>query len=98
MENRRAIRRVGLRVIHRHRAGETAQRRVPELVFVHGDAKAILEWIDSAGMRTPIYIDMDRTKLRMMRGLRTLYYYEGTTVDPRYVDLGSLQPEQRKRQ
>jgi len=54
---------------------------------VHGEAKAVLEWIDSGGLRTPIYIDMDRSKLRMTRGIRTLYYYDGTTVDPRGMDL-----------
>ena len=84
---KRTIRRVGLKVIHRHRIGERSLRRVSELVFLGGQAKAILEWIDSAGMRTPIYVDMDRSKLRMTRGIRTLYYYEGTTVDPRFVDL-----------
>jgi hypothetical protein len=87
MENRRTIRRVGLRVIHRHRIGHESLRRVSELVFVHGEAKAILEWIDSAGVRTPIYIDIDRAKLRMIRGIRTLYYYDGSTEDPRFVDL-----------
>src|SRR5262245_48061395 len=87
MENRRAIRRVGLRVIHHHKIGERAMRRVSELVFVRGEAKAILEWIDSAGVRTPIYIDMDRRKLRMMRGIRTLYYYDGATEDPRFVEI-----------
>src|SRR5262245_43161503 len=97
MENRRAIRRVGLKVIHRHRLGEQTLRRVSELVFLHGEPKAILEWIDSAGLRTPIYVEMDRSKLRMARGIRTLYYYEGTTVDPRFVDL-TVQAEQRKSQ
>jgi hypothetical protein len=74
-------------VIHRHRIGKRSLRRVSELVFVGGEAKAILEWIDSAGLRTPIYVDMDRDKLRMTRGIRTLYYYDGTTTDPRFVDL-----------
>jgi hypothetical protein len=62
-------------------------RRVSELVFLHGEAKAVLEWIDSAGVRTPIYIEIDRTKLRMMRGIRTLYYYDGITDDPRFVQI-----------
>ena len=87
MENRRAIRRVGLKVIHRHRLGDQTLRRVSELVFLRGEAKAVLEWIDSGGLRTPIYVDMDRDKLRMTRGIRTLYYYDGTTIDPRLVDL-----------
>src|SRR5262245_44496905 len=95
MENRRAIRRVGLKVIHRHRTGGSTLRRVSELVFLHGEAKAILEWLDIGGLRTPIYMEMDRTKLRMTRGLRHLYYYDGTTSDPRTVDLAPA-PEQRK--
>lgn len=68
-------------------------------MFLRGDAKAILEWIDSAGVRTPIYIDMDRRKLRMVRGIRTLYYYDGMTEDPRYVDLApsaNPQPEHKQ--
>jgi len=64
-------------------------RRVSELVFLRGEAKAVLEWIDSAGLRTPIYVDMDRSKLRMTRGIRTLYYYDETTVDPSLVELSS---------
>ena len=98
MENRRAIRRVGLRVIHHHKIGEGTARRVSELVFVRGEAKAILEWIDSAGVRTPIYIEMDRRNLRMMRGIRTLYYYDGTTEDPRFFELGPFAREERKPQ
>ena len=95
MENRRAIRRVGLRVIHRHRSGEQTLRRVSELVFLRGEAKAVLEWISSGGLRTPIYVDMDRSKLRLTRGIRTLYYYDGTTDDPRWMDLRAA-AEQRK--
>jgi hypothetical protein len=94
MENRRAIRRVGLRVIHRHRSGDQTLRRVSELVFLRGEAKAVLEWISSGGLRTPIYVDMDRSKLRLTRGIRTLYYYDDTTDDPRWLDLRA--PEQRK--
>ena len=82
-------------MIHHHRNGDETLRRVSELVFLRGEPKAVLEWIDLAGARTPIYADMDRNKLRMTRGIRTLYTYEGTTDDPRRVDLG--QPlEQRK--
>ena len=62
---------------------------------MRGEAKAILEWIDSGSIRTPIYIEMDRARLRMTRGIRTLYYYDGTTEDPRLVDL-TPRPEQRK--
>jgi hypothetical protein len=74
-------------VIHRHRLGDQTLRRVSELVFLRGEAKAVLEWIDSGGLRTPIYVDMDRDKLRMTRGIRTLYYYDGTTDDPRFSSL-----------
>jgi hypothetical protein len=95
MENRRTIRRVGLKVIHRHRLGDQTMRRVSELVFLRGEAKAVLEWIDIAGLRTPIYVEMDRSKLRMTRGIRTLYYYDETTSDPRLAEL-MAQPDQRK--
>lgn len=82
-------------MIHRHRLGDQTLRRVSELVFLRGEAKAVLEWIDSGGLRTPIYVDMDRDQLRMTRGIRTLYYYDGTTVDPGLVELTST-PEQHK--
>ena len=75
--------------------GDRTLRRVSELVFLGGEAKAILEWLDINGLRTPIYIEMDRSKLRMTRGIRHLYFYEGTTSDPRLVELGP-KPEQRK--
>ena len=80
-------------MIHRHRSGDQTLRRVSELVFLRGEAKAVLEWISSGGLRTPIYVDMDRSKLRLTRGIRTLYYYDGTTDDPRWTDLRA--PEQR---
>jgi hypothetical protein len=41
-----------------------------------------------------IYVDMDRSKLRLTRGIRTLYYYDDTTDDPRWTDLRA--PEQRR--
>ena len=82
-------------MIHRHRSGEQTLRRVSELVFLRGEAKAVLEWISSGGLRTPIYVDMDRAKLRLTRGIRTLYYYDGTTDDPRWTELRAA-PEQRK--
>ena len=72
-------------------------RRVSELVFLRGEAKAVLEWIGIAGVRTPIYAEMDRSKLRMTRGIRSLYYYDDTTSDPRVAELTS-QPDQRKLQ
>ena len=36
---------------------------------------------------------MDRSKLRLTRGIRTLYYYDGTTDDPRWMELRAT-PEQ----
>ena len=84
-------------MIHPHRLVDQTNRRVSELVFVRGEAKAILEWIDSGGIRTPIYVEMDRARLRMTRGIRTLYYYDGTTDDPRLAEL-MPPPEQRKPQ
>ena len=77
--------RFGLKVIHRHRAGESAFRRVSELVFVHGRPRAVLGWIDAGGVRTPIYIsELDPAKLRKAAALRNTYYYDEETVDPRY--------------
>lgn len=85
MRNRRKVR-LGLSVIHRHRAGKLVFRRVSELVFVRGRPKAVLGWIDAGGgIRTPIYIcDLDPSKLRKAAALRNTYYYDEVTVDPRY--------------
>ena len=94
MDNRRKIR-IGLKVIHRHRVGNHEFRRVSELVFVGGRAKAILGWVDVGGVRAPIYIcDLDPAKLRKAAAAADTYYYEGVTVDPRYEDLGPT-PEER---
>jgi hypothetical protein len=89
MRQRRKVR-VGLRVIHRHRVGQFEFRRVSELVYVNGQPKAVLGWIDVGGMRTPIYIcDLDPSKLRTAAGADShTFYYDETTVDPRYEDLG----------
>ena len=77
--------RLGLKVIHRHRAGASTFRRVSELVFVRGRPKAVLGWIDAGGVRTPIYIsELDPTKLRKAAALKNTYYYDEVTVDPRY--------------
>jgi hypothetical protein len=77
--------RLGLKVIHRHRAGDWTFRRVSELVFVRGRPRAVLGWIDAGGVRTPIYIcELDPAKLRKAAGLRNTYYYDDETVDPRY--------------
>ena len=86
MENRRRIR-AGPRVIHRHQVGRQVFRRVSELVFVAGQPKALLGWIDLGGVRTPLYIcDLDRARLRRSKTIRGLYYYDATTVDPRFDD------------
>ena len=77
--------RLGLMVIHRHRAGDCAFRRVSELVFVRGRPRAVLGWIDAGGVRTPIYIcELNAAKLRKAAALKNTYYYDEETVDPRY--------------
>jgi len=84
MQNRRKVR-LGLKVIHRHRAGDSVFRRVSELVFVSGRAKAVLGWIDTGGLRTPIYIcELDPAKLRKAAATKNTWYYDEITVDPRY--------------
>lgn len=86
MQNRRKVR-LGLKVIHRHRAGESVFRRVSELVFVGGRPKAVLGWIDTGGVRTPIYIcELDPAKLRKAAATSKTYYYDEVTVDPRYEE------------
>jgi hypothetical protein len=82
MAERRTAR-VQQKVVHRHRNGSQVFRRVSEFVIVRGEPKAVLRWIDSAGVRTPIYLDLDPQKLRRIRvGTSTLYHYHGTTADP----------------
>jgi hypothetical protein len=77
--------RLGLKVIHRHRAGDSTFRRVSELVFVRGQPKAVLGWIDAGGIRTPIYIcDLDPAKLKKAAAAKDTYYYDEVTVDPQY--------------
>lgn len=62
-------------------------RRVSELVYVEGKPKAVLEWIDIAGVRTPLYVSpLDPEKLRP-KSKRT-FYYEGETLDPRDEVMG----------
>ena len=88
MPERRAVARIPQKVIHRHRVGDHEFRRVSELVFVRGRPKAILEWIDMGGVRTPFYLpDLDPAKLDRVRGARHTYRYAGKTVDPRFGDL-----------
>ena len=82
MAERRTVR-VGQKVIHRHRIGRHVFRRVSEFVMVRGQPKAILRWIDIAGIRTPIYLDLDASKLRRLRvGPAGMYHDDGVTVDP----------------
>ena len=84
MHNRRRVR-LGLKVIHRHRVGHLEFRRVSELVFVRGQPKAVLGWVDTGGMSTPIYIsELDPAKLHKAAATPNTYYYDETTVDPRY--------------
>jgi hypothetical protein len=86
MHNRRNIR-LGLKVIHRHRVGTEVSRRESELVFVSGKPKAVLGWIDTGGMRTPIYIcELDPAKLRKAAATKNTWYYDDITVDPRYEE------------
>ena len=87
MPERRKVR-MGLKVIHRHRVGNRVVRRVSELVFVDGRPKALLGRIDLGGVRTPLYIcELDSSKLRQPKGAKNTYYYDATTVDPRFEDL-----------
>lgn len=55
-DERRSIRRTRLKVIHRHRIGSRTFRRVSELVFVRGKPRAMLEWVNLGGVRSPLYI------------------------------------------
>ena len=77
--------RLGLKVIHRHRAGDSTFRRVSELVFVRGRPRAVLGWIDAGGVRSPIYIcELDPAKLRKAAALKNTHYYAEEPADPRY--------------
>ena len=88
----RRIARFEFKVIHRHRMGELTFRRVSELVYIGGSPKAVLAWMDMAGIRIPIYCELEPTKLHQfklrvfLRGPRRTYYYDGITTDPRYRD------------
>jgi hypothetical protein len=86
--DRRHLPRFQLTVIHRHRVAEHTLRRVSELVYVDGQPKAVLEWIDIAGMRTPLYVsELDPRRLRRGKP-RNTFYYDGETIDPREPLLG----------
>ena len=87
--DRRTFPRTPLKVIHRHRMGDRTFRRVSELVFVNGRPRAMLEWVNLGGVRSPLYIaELDPEKLRRSTHARSTYYYDGITVDPRYEDAG----------
>jgi hypothetical protein len=74
-----------LKVIHRHRIDSLSFRRVSELVFLGGGPKAVLAWVNMAGVRTPIYCALDPAKLRQPAfAAKGTFYYDETTVDPRY--------------
>jgi hypothetical protein len=84
---RRIIPRTKLKVIHRHRIGAQRFRRVSELVFVRGKPRAMLEWLNLGGVRSPLYIaELDPAKLRKAKHLHNTYYYDAETEDPRYID------------
>jgi hypothetical protein len=76
-----------LKVIHRHRSGGHDEGpRESELIFTHGGAVAILEWIDMGGVRTPVFtLPLDREKLH--RESERTYSYDEVTQDPRDADL-----------
>lgn len=84
---RRVVQRVRLKVIHRHRIGTRRFRRVSELVFFGEQPKAVLEWVNMAGDRMPLYLDLDPRRLRRVRGARHTYAYDGETTDPRFDEL-----------
>ena len=79
----RRLARVPQKVTHRHRVGSRVSRRVSELVFIRGRPKAILRWIDIAGVRTPIYAELDPARLHRPEGPRGApARYEGITTEP----------------
>ena len=94
MENRKRIR-GGTQVIHFHRIGSRRFKRVSELVFVEGRPKAVLGWIDLAGLRTPIFLALDAGKLRRARSIPHVWYYDETTSDPRFDDMLPLPQQPR---
>jgi len=95
MSDRRTAR-VSRKVVHRHRIGALVEKRVSELVMVRGEPKAILRWIDIAGVRTPICVDLDPEWLRRVdSGPGETYHYEVTTVDPSYYPAPAFRGRRR---
>ena len=87
--NERRKKRLGFKVIHKHRIGDKVFRRVSELVVIDGQPKALLGWINLGDVRTPIFLcDLDQTKLHRSATSAHTYYYEEITVDPRFEALG----------
>jgi hypothetical protein len=78
----RRLARVPKKVVHRHQMGRHVFTRISELAFIRGRPKAILRWLDLAGVRTPIYADLDPAKLRRVRARTRVAAYDGTTLDP----------------
>jgi hypothetical protein len=81
---RRTGPRARLRVVHRHRIGTHRLSRVSELVYVRGQPKVVLEWVDLAGVRAPLYLALDPERLHAPRRSPHLYTYDGETTDPRF--------------
>lgn len=90
-KERRGLPRIRLKVLHRHRVGAQRMRRVSELVFIGERPKAVLEWVNMSGDRSPVYLDLDPRRLRKLRGTQRTYVYDGETVDPRFAELPEVQ-------
>jgi len=91
--NDRRKKRLGLKVIHKHRVGDKVLRRVSELVVIDGQPKALLGWINLGGVRTPIYLcALNRAKLRRSSTSNSTYYYDEITVDPRFDTIDPRTP------
>jgi hypothetical protein len=63
-------------------------------VFLQGIPKLVLGWINFGGVRMPLYLEIDRTRLRKARALKNTYYYDEVTTDPRFENMRPL-PEPR---
>jgi hypothetical protein len=62
------------------------------LTYAGGTPFAVLYWINSAGIRVPITVELDPKKLRKAAGAPRIFFYKGVTVDPRYVDAATVEP------
>jgi hypothetical protein len=78
--------RARMRVVHRHRIGAHLLRRVSELVYVRGQPNVVLEWVNLAGVRAPLYMALDPERLHAPRRPRHFFTYDGETSDPRFDD------------